>query len=196
VANVDVAGVVTGDALIDLSAINFFTPRRAAAALSVDVLPELTLSAELAWHDWSAFVGGAPDLRILIALGISPPLVDVLFPPDGFSDTLAPRAGVEWRPRPALALRGGYALEPSPVPAQTGLTSFADNERHVLALGGGLKLPLARSVLPHPVTLDVGLQWHHLRERLTVKDQGRFPGAAFASGGRILRGAATLSVEL
>jgi hypothetical protein len=195
-ANVDVAGVVTGDALIDIRAINFFTPRRVTAALAVDPLPDLTLSAELAWLGWSAFEGGAPDVRILVALGITPPLVDTLFPPDDFSDTLAPRFSAEWRALPALALRGGYAVEPSPVPAQTGLTSFADNTRHVLALGAGLTFDVLRPVLPHPVTLDLGLQLHHLREKLTVKDQGQFPGAAFSSGGLILRGAATLSVKL
>jgi long-subunit fatty acid transport protein len=182
--------------VIDLRSINFYTPRRAAAALSVDVLPRLTLSAELAWLGWSGFEGGSPDVRILIALGITPPLVDTLFPPDGFKDTFSPRAGVEWRPTDALTVRAGYALEPTPVPSQTGLTSFADNERHVFALGGGLKLHVAPSVLAHPIALDVGLQLHHLRDRLTVKDQGQFPGMAFESSGRILRGTATLSVEL
>jgi long-chain fatty acid transport protein len=195
-ANVDVAGVVTGDALIDIRAINFFTPRRATAAISVDPLPELTLSAELSWIGWSSFTGGAPDVRILVALGISPPLVETLFPPDGFSDTLAPRGSVEWRPRPELALRGGYAFEPSPVPPQVGLTSFADNPRHVLALGAGLTVDVLQPVLSHPITVDVGLQLHELVERLTVKDQVQFPGAAFSSGGLILRGAATLTVRL
>jgi long-subunit fatty acid transport protein len=195
-ANVDVAGVVTGDALIDIRALNFFTPRRVTGALSIDVLPELTLSAEIAWLGWSAFAAGAPDVRILVALGISPPLVDTFFPPDSFSDTLAPRASVEWRPRPSLAFRGGYALEPSPVPAQIGLTSFADNERHVLALGAGFTFDVLRPVLSYPITLDVGLQLHHLRERVTVKNQAQFPGEAFSSGGSILRGAATLSVKL
>lgn len=195
-ANVDVAGVVTGDALIDIRALNYFTPRRVTGALSVDVLPELTLSAELAWLGWSQFEGGSPDVRILIALGISPPLISTLFPPDNFSDTLVPRGSVEWRIRPEVAVRGGYALEPSPVPAQVGLTSFADNERHVIALGAGFSLDVLRPILSHPLTLDIGLQLHHLRDKLTVKDQAQFPGAAFSSGGNIVRAAATLSVKL
>jgi hypothetical protein len=194
-ANVDIAGVVTGDVLIDLRAANFYTPRRLTGALSVDVLPELTLSAELSWLGWSGFHGGSPDVRILVALGISPPLVNTLFPSDGFHDTLAPRASVEWRPGNA-ALRAGWALEPSPVPAQVGLTSFADNHRQVFALGGGLTLSVLRPILAHPVTVDLGLQWHHLRERVTAKSSQLFPGRAFSSGGTILRGAVTLSVPL
>ena len=194
-ANVDIAGVVTGDVLIDLRAANFYTPRRLTGAISVDVLPELTLSAELAWLGWSGFHGGAPDVRILVALGISPPLIDTLFPDDDFNDTLAPRASVEWRPGRA-ALRAGYALEPSPVPAQVGLTSFADNERHVFALGGGMSLDVLRPILAHPIRIDLGLQLHHLRERITVKTQEIFPGKAFSSGGDILRAALTLSVAL
>jgi long-chain fatty acid transport protein len=194
-ANVDIAGVVTGDVLIDLRAANFYTPRRLTGALSVDLLPDLTLSAELTWLAWSGFHGGAPDVRILVALGISPPLIETLFPDDDFQDTLAPRASLEWRPGRA-ALRAGYAIEPSPVPPQVGLTSFADNERHVFALGGGVTFDVLRPILAHPVSLDLGLQLHHLRERVTLKNPELFPGKAFSSGGDILRAALTLSVPL
>lgn len=194
-ANVDVAGVVTGDAVIDLRAVNFFTPLRIIAGVAVDVLPELTFSAEVVYQRWSAFHGGAPDVRILIALGITPPLVQTLFPADAFSDTYLPRVGIEWHPGD-WSVRAGYAFEPSPVPAQTGLTSFADNERHLVALGGGVRVHPFPSVLPHPMTIDIGLQLHHLRDKLTVKDQALFPGAAFSSGGDIFRAAATLTLEL
>ncbi len=199
VANVDVADVVTGDAIIDIRAINFYTPRRVAFGAAVDVLPDLTVTAELAWVNWSRFHGGAPDVRILIALGITPPLMQTLFPADAFKDTLVPRFGAEWRAGLTdldLVLRSGYAFEASPVPAQSGLTSFADNDRHIFALGGGIKFHAFEPVLTRPVALDVAIQWHHLVERLTVKDQAVFPGAAFSSGGNILRGSVTLSVSL
>jgi long-chain fatty acid transport protein len=45
VANVDVADVVTGDAIIDIRAINFYTPRRLTFGAAVDVLPDLTVTS-------------------------------------------------------------------------------------------------------------------------------------------------------
>jgi long-chain fatty acid transport protein len=199
VANVDVADVVTGDAIIDIRAINFYTPRRLTFGAAVDVLPDLTVTAELAWVNWRGFHGGAPDVRILVDLGITPPLMQTLFPADAFQNTFLPRFGVEWRAGLTdldLVLRSGYAFEPSPVPSQSGLTSFADNDRHIFALGGGIKFHAFEPVLTRPVALDVAIQWHHLVERLTVKDQAVFPGGAFSSGGNILRGSVTLSVSL
>jgi long-chain fatty acid transport protein len=198
-ADVDVAGVVTGDALIDVRAVNYFTPRRVTGAVSVDVTPELTVAGEVAWLDWSSFHGGAPDVRILVALGITPPLVSTLFPADSFHDSFVARLGAELRTRSGdrdLALRAGYSFEPSPVPAQVGLTSFADNDRHMVSVGGGIRLPAFQPILSHPVSFDLAVQWHHLRERLTIKDQNTFPGQAFSSGGNILRGSFTMSVEL
>ena len=53
-----------------------------------------------------------------------------------------------------------------------------------------------RPILSRPITVDVGLQLHHLRERLTVKTPSQLPGVAFTSGGDILRGSITLGVEL
>jgi long-chain fatty acid transport protein len=197
-ANVDVAGVVTGDALIDLQALNFFTPERLSFGVAVDPIETLTLTAELSWLRWSAFRGGAPDVNILVSLGIEPPLVQTLFPDDDFHDVWVPRAGFEWRLPTACvgwAVRGGYAFEASPVPGQTGLTSFADNDRHVVALGGGAKFLALAPTLKRPLRVDVALQWHHLRERLTVKDQDLFPGRAFSSGGDIVRLSSTATLE-
>ncbi len=197
-ANVDVAGVVTGDAIISLRAINYFTPHRVNAGIAVDVTEELTLTGEIGWQNWAAFEGGVPDLRVIVALGISPPLVPALFPEDNFKDTLTPRVGAEWQApigRADFAVRAGYAYEPTPVPEQTGLTSFADNDRHIVGFGLGLTLRAFEPILTRPVSFDLGLQWHHLKSRLTIKDQQMFPGVTFSSDGEILRGAMTMTVS-
>jgi long-subunit fatty acid transport protein len=197
-ADVDVAGVVAGDVLIDVRSISYYTPQRLTGGLAVDVLPDLTLSADVAWIDWSSFDGSIPDLRLLINLGIAPPLVETLFPEEGFHDVVVPRVGFEWRVagrRLDLALRGGWAFEASPVPAQVGLTSFADNDRHVFALGAGVRFRAFDPILTRPISLDLGLQWHHLRDKLTIKDQTAFPGRSFTSGGDMLRAGLTMSVE-
>jgi long-chain fatty acid transport protein len=197
-ANVDVAGVVTGDALISLRAVNYFTPHRVQGGIALDVTDELTVTAELGWQGWSRFRGGVPDLKVLVALGISPPLVAALFPDDQFKDVWTPRLGAEWKTRVGradFAMRGGYAYEPSPVPSQTGLTSFADNHRHIVGFGVGLTLRAFEPILTKPVSFDLGAQWQHLESRLTIKDQEKFPGVTFGSAGEVLRGGMSMTVS-
>jgi long-subunit fatty acid transport protein len=198
-ANVDLAGAITGDTLITLRAVNFYTPHKVALGAAVEVRPELTLTAELDWVNWGAFGGAVPDLRVLVALGISPPLVEALFPAARFNDIWVPRVGAELRhdfsPRVGFAVRLGYAYERSPVPAQRGLTSFADNDRHVVALGAGIELRRLIPILPRPLRLDVAAQVHALEPRATLKDPRVFPGQGFSSGGAIVHLAATLEAR-
>ena len=198
-ANVDVAGAVKGDVLISLRAINFYTPARFTLGAAWDVLPSLTLAADLAFVRWSGFAGGTPDLAVLIHLGITPSLAQAFFSPDRFHDTLAPRIGGEYRRavggHVTLAARAGYAFERSPVPDQTGLTSFADNDRHIIAVGGGVALDHVTSLLAKPLKLDLALQWQELQPRTTLKDPRYFPGAGLASSGRIIHLAATMEAR-
>lgn len=188
IANVDVAGVVTGDALVTIRANNYFTPQRVVGGVAVDVLPDLTLTGELAWENWSAFPSGLADLKVLVALDITPPLVQTDLPPANFEDIVIGRVGAEYKVRRGKTEwsgRAGYAFLPSPVPEQVGLTSFADNDRDILTAGVGLRIDALRPYLTRPVELSVALQWHHLRKRLTVKDASSFPGEAFSSSGNI-----------
>lgn len=197
-ANVNIAGVVSGDALVAVRAANYFTPQRVSGGIAVDVMDDLTLSADLSWNNWSAHPSGLADLRILVALDITPPLVQTDVPPAGFNDTVSGRIGAEYRVetrRIDWALRAGYAYVPTPVPDQTGLTSFADNDRHVLSLGAGMTLADFAPLLTRPVSFNIGLQWHHLMRRLTQKDAMQFPGESFASGGNIFHINATTTVR-
>ena len=188
-ARVNVVGAVTGDTLISLRAFNFYTPDKVSLGGAWEVTPAWTVSAQVDWVRWSGFRGGAADLRILVELGISPSLVQALFPADRFRDPWVPRLGAEWR-RPigrfTVAARAGYAYERSPVPDQTGLTSFADGDQHVIALGGGFQIDHLGDVLAHPLSIDLGLGWHELEPRTTIKDPRLFPGAGFSAGGRIV----------
>jgi len=197
-ANVDVAGVVTGDTLIALRASNYFTPRKLAAGVAVDVANDIALTADVQWNDWSAHPGLAPDLRVRVNLDTAPPLVQTPRPSPAFRDTIDVRAGAQWRGHTRgveVAARAGYAFIPSPVRDQTGVTSIADNDRHVLALGAGATIPSWHPILVRPVTLDVALQWHHLRRRLTRKRVRDYPGDAFSSAGDILFVTTTMKVR-
>lgn len=196
-AHVDIAGAVKGDTLITLRAFNFFTPERVSLGASWDLAPSLTLSADLAWVHWSAFRGGTPDLRILLNLGVTPALLNAYFPADHFRDVVVPRLGAEWR-RPVggavFAARAGYAFERSPVPDQVGLTSFADSDRHIFSLGGGVVTPKL-PVLPQPLRIDAAVQWHELAPRLTMKDPNVLPGSGFTSSGRMVLVTATVEAR-
>lgn len=201
-ANVDVAGVVTGDALVTARAMSYFTPRRVVGGAEVDVTPDLSVSGQVTWAQWSALSTAVADIRALVALDVTPPLVQTSSPPAGFTDIVTGRAGVEYRShfggpghRSDLALRAGYAYLPTPVPPQTGLTSLADNDRHVLALGAGLILADFAPILTRPVEIDAAVQWHHLADQLTVKDARDFPGEAFSSSGNIFHVSTSLTVS-
>ncbi len=198
-SNVNVAGLVTGDVLISLRALDFYTPMRTTVGAAWDALPSLTLTADLDWIRWSAFSGGAPDLAVLVHLAIAPSLVHAAIAEPSFHDVWAPRVGAEWRralgSHVELAVRGGYAFERSPVPDQVGLTSFADNDRHVIALGGGVALSNITSLMAKPLRFDVALQWQELVPRTTVKDPSFAPGAGFTSGGRLVNFAAMMEAR-
>jgi len=197
-ANVDVANVVTGDALVTVRATNYFTPQKVAGGIAVDVLPDLTLAGDLQWNDWSAHPGLVPDLRVLVNLDTAPPLVQSDIPAPTFEDTFTARVGAEWRLSSGstdYAIRTGYAYVPSPVLDQTGVTSVADNDRHVLALGFGATLARWKPILKRPVGFDVAAQWHHLSSRLTSKDAMTYPGPAFSSGGDIFYLGTTMKVD-
>lgn len=197
-ANVQVAGVVTGDVLVSIRAANYYTPARVTGGVAVDVTDDVTLAADLIWQRWSAFGSGLPDLRVLVALDLTPPLVSTTNPAASFDDTLGARLGAELRrggPRTRWALRGGWAYVPSPVPAQTGLTSFADGDRQVFTLGGGLTLADWAPLLTRPIALDLALGWQHVAHRLTAKDTPSYPGEAFGSGGNILQATLSSTIE-
>jgi hypothetical protein len=192
-ANVEVAGVVTGDALVALRASDYFTPARLTGAVAIDVTADATLAAEVAWVRWSAFPP-PPALDVLVALDITPPLVSTEAPAPGFTDVVTARLGGElWRRGAAVdvAARAGVAYLPSPVPPQLGLTSYADGDRLQLAAGVGVELRDLRPYLTRPIAFDLALTWQHLEDRLTVKHVDRLPGQAFSSGGDVVH--ATLS---
>jgi long-subunit fatty acid transport protein len=193
VANIDVPNVVTGDVKVALRSVSYFTPMRATIGAAVHPRDDLVITADLTWERWSSLGSGAPDLSVLIALDITPPLVSSMQPPANFHDIVTPRAGAEWRTG-KLRLRAGAGYLPSPVPAQTGITSFADGAR-VLATGGaGIRIEPG-AVLAQPIDLDLGIAWQHVAHDLVHKDPMLQPGGAFSSGGDILQASASATVR-
>ncbi len=102
-----------------------FSPHTVTAGMAWDVLPQLTLSLDGAWANWSAapspYLGVTVDLSgaTLKALGLDEAF-DLSAAPGkaGFSDTLSGRFGAEFRPSDRVAVRAGVSYRPTPVPKQ------------------------------------------------------------------------------
>ncbi len=169
VADVDVAGVVTGDTIISMHAVNHFTPHRLLGAAAYR-WRGLLVAASVAWLAWSRFNKAIPDLAMHMDLGLVPPLIESNHPQGAFHDTLALRVGGRYRfqinqGRRRLDLRLGYGWVPTPVSAQTGLSALLDNDRHVFAFGLGLDLGRIAPSVPWWLRLDLAFQYHFLVER-------------------------------
>src|SRR6185503_4027809 len=93
-AHVDLPGAISGDTLISLVALNFYTPHTVTGAVAVD-LGALTLTAQLDWLKWSSFTSALPALDVNIGLAIAPPLVAPNFPTVRFDDQYIPRLAAE-----------------------------------------------------------------------------------------------------
>jgi long-chain fatty acid transport protein len=162
--------------VLDIVAFPFYTPETytLGAALATE---GLTLSVDGAYKRWSRldspFV--AVDARFVanIALTGLPPSAD-------FTDTVDVRAGVEarfraggapGRPAALVAVRAGYALEPTPVPPQTGATNLLDSTHHVATAGAGVTFPRAAAGRPLTVAFHAGVL--ALPARTSTKDPAR-----------------------
>ncbi len=194
IANVDVPNVVTGSANIGLHQTTYFTPMRAAIGGAVHLSDELLVTADVAWERWSALGSGVPDLHVLVNLDLAPPVVESPTPRANFRDVVTPRLGAEWHAADAWRVRAGLAYLPTPVPAQTGVTSFADGNRVMATAGVGLRVP-ATSVLALPIDLDLAVGWQHLADQLVHKDPALQPGGDFSSGGDVVSGALSATVR-
>jgi hypothetical protein len=161
------------------------------------------LSALLAleYAVWSAAPPPVADVTIDVRLGTVPSQREARFVAPRFRDTLSPRAGLELllpaprrgaeddAPSYRWAARAGYALSPSPVPPQTGFTSYADADRHTIALGGGHRFGRVAGV---DLAADVAFQLHLLAPREEQKPSDSLPFAHYEVGGRIFSGALSL----
>ncbi len=89
----------------------------------------LTLELDVNWIDWSVYD----------TLVVHLPDGSQLESPKSWEDTLVVRAGGEYA-LGELRLRGGYAYDPTPVPATTLDFTLPDVDRHVVTLGAGYEL--------------------------------------------------------
>jgi hypothetical protein len=196
-ARIDLVGnPLNGSTTVKVSGTSGYDPAVITVGTQVAIAWGLRALASIEYAVYSAAPSPAASVVIDVHLGTTPGLREVGFGSPRFRDTLAPRFGLELR-RPAgssvetwrWAARVGYAMLPSPVPRQSGLTTYADASRHQLALGGGAHLGRFGGV---DLALDAAAQLHLLAARTEDKDSPALPYAHFDVGGRIAYGAVTL----
>jgi long-subunit fatty acid transport protein len=194
------AGILQGRSISGLTSSDYFSPDQLSLGLAFDVSSRVTLAAEATWYRWSGAPSPLPVVRALLDLGIPIDVVQVSIPSTAYqpSDVVVPRLGIEARLEPkqsiGVDLRSGISFEPSPYPRQTGVTSLADNDKLVVAVGAGLTIQDLGATVRGPLRFDVYLQAHLLWDRLHPKDNPCGPTPTFRSGGSVWAGGMMLGL--
>ena len=193
-ADLDAPGL-EGYTVVSILGTNDYTPPTAWAALAVHPAPWLDLLFQATYVMWRKANPFYADLRMLIDLGEGPSVLGDIAPGGKLEDRWVLAAGVEGRIPVlggcSLALRGGYQYRPTPVPDQTGWTSYADSDVHLAAAGMGFSTWQDR-----PVQLRIGwaFQVQRIVERTQSKQDDVFVVEGFTIEGWVL--ASMIDLEL
>ena len=187
---------LNGTTSVVVSGVNGWDPAVITAGAHVALASWIAVMASLEYAVYSAAPPPVAAVQIDVQLGTTPGLREVLFPSPRFRDTVAPRLAAEIRWPSAAAWRWaarlGYAVLPSPVPRQSGFTTYADATRHQIAAGGGFHLGRLAGV---DLAIEAAGQVHVLQPRSEDKDSPALPYAHFDVGGHILYASATLEAK-
>lgn len=181
-----------------------YDPARLAIGTRVAMHPRWSIFAALEYQRYQDAPPPVANVTLDVHLGTSPGRTEVEFIAPRFRDILVPRFGIEWtspsgRPgnerkpddrRWRWAARAGYALEPSPVPPQTGFTSYADATSHVFALGGGLGIGRHWGV---DLRFDIAGRASFLAPHVEQKRHAALPYGTYEVSGKTFVG--TISME-
>lgn len=188
-------------AIIDMRLANGYVPHQVALGVSVDPIPALTLAADVTWHHWSGYTGKAggfgPYVQVVPGASDALPdeangadLLDYAVASLVFSDTIAPRVGLEYRFKELLAFRAGYHYRMSPYRNPTGgTTNLMDANVHTPSLGLGLDHLVGKKGMPkedrkHRMSLDLSGRMG-LLEGLAVSQPAQDQYAAFSFAGGV-----------
>jgi long-chain fatty acid transport protein len=193
----DGGGTILRDGFFGLTSYstNLFQPRQVALGLGARPGARWLLAFDLVWAQWSEFINPGSRLQMDFDLGPFTDLVDMGSQPNPpsprYTDTFNPRFGVEWIPwkvpKAALALRLGYAFEPSPAPPQRSRSmNLVDNHKHHLSAGLGIALTRLIGALDRPFELDLHFAYLHMQRRAHRKLDPADPVGDYVSDGFLL----------
>jgi long-subunit fatty acid transport protein len=151
---------------------DLFQPMQVTAGLAAQLTPRWLLAFDLLYQRWSEFDNPSShvdielDIKQFNDLVMIPPARELPIP--HLHDIVVPRLGVEWRGRPGArtwSARGGYVYEAAVSPEQRGEANFIDNDKHTVALGGGIEWRGLGGVLLKPFSLDAFVSYTYLVPR-------------------------------
>jgi long-subunit fatty acid transport protein len=175
--------------------VSTFFPQEVVVSIAARPIPSLRIGFDLQWLDWSQHPSLIANDTVTLALQL-PPGFSLNLPgeirgrkpiPMGMRDRWVPRIGVEWRALEndtlAVDVRGGYAYERTPFPAQQGATNFVDNTRHAISLGAGLELRDLEPTVDGALRFDAHFVYYALPNRVHDKLSPIDPVGDYVSGG-------------
>ena len=195
---------LNGTTAITVKGASGYDPARWALGTKFVLHPRWAILGALEIQQYHDAPPPVANVTLDVRLGTSPGRTEVEFIAPRFRNVLVPRIGVEWtsptgRPgaerlpndeRFRWAARAGYALEPSPVPPQTGFTSYADAPSHAFALGAGLGIGRYWGV---DLRFDLAGRASILAPRVEQKQIPALPHAKYEVSGKTFVG--TISME-
>lgn len=183
---------------------NLYQPRQVAFGMAVMPNGRWTVSMDLVWAQWSRFINPGSRLEMEFELGSFNDLVDIESqpnpPPARFRDTWTPRLGAEFlafqSPKAVIAVRAGYAFEPSPAPEQTSRTmNLVDNHKHHLSAGVGFSLSKLIDVMDRPLDVDLHFAYIHQQRRRHRKHDLVDPVGDYTATGYVISAGVTLKLR-
>lgn len=183
-----------------------FQPRQVNLGVAWRPTDRLRLGLDLAWVQWSRYENPTASLDVGLDLVIPPslPISQPTVPRPAqreatrFHDTVTVRVGGEYTlpvGRHSLALRAGYYWDPTPVPAQPGVTNFVDNDRHVASVGAGFTWRDPARWLAGAIHFDVHAAMQFVPSRDTAKADPNDPVGDYRADGNVLILGANAGVE-
>ncbi len=128
----------------------------------------LRAQISVTWNHWSDYLDTHHQRAQYTA--VADPAGGITSDPDyEFSDTFSVNAGVCWEYLEGFTLLGGAAYRPTPVPPQTGRTSYVDNDLLSFAVGHRFAFRL----WDRQFLADVGLQFWTMLEQTVHKDPAK-----------------------
>lgn len=151
---------------VDLPTLTTFTfPDTASFGVALGLTEKLQLTTDVVRTGWSEFEGISVSLPTQPILSSTP----VLGP---WEDAFAYRVGLQWKGPKGIQLRGGYALEESPVPDEFVSPFLPDAQRSIVSFGFGRDW------------LDLAFQYVQMEDRIVRTSANDFNGAWSGNGWR------------
>jgi long-subunit fatty acid transport protein len=185
--NIDLGDL--GTLVLNIKGVTFYTPNEFNLGAHVEVIPGLTLMADLEYALWSK----APNPAVTIQVAFNGPLekglgldqalaLNTTDQNPGFSDIFIPRFGAEYHIGEHLIARGGYYYKPTFVPLQNGTTNILDCSGHVLSAGLSVLFADPLEILSDPVEIAIAGQHAFLDDR-TAQKSVENPVPSYTYGG-------------